>query len=72
MRGIAFTSGSRKWLYDCRRIPNSQTIGQFRALVGVSIYDMLKLISHIPLLEEACSKFNAARGDDDSVGLNGI
>lgn len=28
-------------IYDCRRIPNSQTIGQFLAVLGESIYEGL-------------------------------
>ena len=30
-------------LYDCRRIPHSQTIDQFLVLVGESIYEALGL-----------------------------
>ena len=40
---MLLTHGARSVLYDCRRIPNSQTIGQFLALVGESIYEVLGL-----------------------------
>ena len=43
MRRWAFDAHNRCRIYDCRGIPNSQTIGQLLAVEGESIYNRLNL-----------------------------